>query len=135
MIKPITSNDANELAYRTLMGLGIAWVIFCTFMVGYSYHEQHNQTPVEVNIMYHEPLADGAQLKSVWWGTEALGYTTDTEYEDSIYYAKTIEVVTVYGQMARVPWAKVTLKDGTIKMVNLALVEVVTLMKEEPNVE
>jgi len=80
--------------------------------------------------MFTEMFEHGTELEAVWWNECSLGYIIAGE-EDSEYHAESIVVETVYGQMARVPWAKVTLKNGTIRMINLALVEEV-IMKEKP---
>lgn len=82
---------------------------------------------------YIEPFSDGVELTGIWWGNGEHGYSTDNK--NGVYWVKSITVVTVYGQMARVPWARVIDKDNVEHMINLALVEEVILKEPIKEIE
>ena len=71
--------------------------------------------------MSHE-LTEGTKLEFVAVNGEA----GDVYRADSDRIAD-IEVSMEPGQMALVPWAKVTFTDGTVSLVNLALAQAVDL--------
>lgn len=48
---------------------------------------------------------------------------------DESHQAKDITVIEECGQMSMVPWARVELNNGEVRLVNLATVESVTLVK------
>lgn len=72
----------------------------------------------------------GIELEAVWWHNCTLGYSIVTP-EDTEFFAKSITIEMVTGHMANIPWAKVILEDGTVKMLNLSEMEEVIFKEKE----
>lgn len=77
----------------------------------------------------NEIFCAGEKLSAVWYAGGENGYITEGP-ADSPWLAKSIVVQMEYGQMAMVPWAKVTDRDDNIVMVNLAQADCVVMPKD-----
>lgn len=77
--------------------------------------------------MSHE-LKEGAQLKSVFGPAPMEIYC---EIGHAPIQAKEIVVSMQPGQMGMVPWAKATLNNGKVRLLNLALMEEVVPLEDE----
>lgn len=79
--------------------------------------------------MSHE-LKEGVKLKSVAGPTGPDGDHILMCIGDNPYQCKAITVVEQPGQMSMVPWAKAEQNNGSTLLINLALMESVTLLNE-----
>lgn len=76
-------------------------------------------------------LEEGLKLKCV--SSDNVYFEVENFLESkskNVITVNSIEVVEQRGQMSMVPWAKVTLSDGVVCLVNLALASYVTLLED-----
>ena len=75
-------------------------------------------------------LIEGVQLERIMGTTTSDGSFVLLELGSGPRQCKEMVVTMEYGQQAFVPYAKCTRNDGTIEIINLATIELVTLKEK-----